>query len=94
MSSKTYYGYLVNRSNITYIGLITGRERWTFRFRGMSVEEAHSRLKFQHLRTNVNIEKPTLFDKAMFESCKLLCEKAYKIDVGLAYQVQGGRYSV
>lgn len=81
------YCYLLEGAGKTYAGILVKNQGYIFRFENMNKEEALAHIKFQNLRTNLN-EDLNPYDKEPLEKCKKLCEKQYKKDIGLGYQVQ------
>jgi hypothetical protein len=91
---KTWFAYLLRGGNSTYVGLTTADLKYTIKFENMNFDEARRRLKFNHLRTNLD-DGLTVFDKNILQDCRKLAENAWHKDCGLGYQVtsqvKGGR---
>ena len=84
---KTWFAYLLRGGNSTYVGLLSGKQKFTFKFGNMDFAETRQRLKFQNLRTNLD-DGLTVFDKNILQDCRKLAENAWHKDCGLSYQVK------
>lgn len=85
--ARTWYSYFLKGGNSTYVGLTTADLKYTIKFENMRFDEARRRLKFNHLRTNLD-DGLTVFDKNILQDCRKLAENAWHKDCGLGYRVK------
>lgn len=83
---KTWHGYFLKGGNSTYIGIISGKAQYQFKFKDVDFAEARRHIKFKHFRTNLD-DGLTVFDKAILSDCRKLAENRWREDCGLDYQV-------
>lgn len=84
------HAYLMRGASKTYVGLDANQTLYCFKFDD-DIQNTYQRLHrgFKNLVTNKE-EYLSVWDKEILERCRKVCEKQYKIDVGLDYQVKGG----
>lgn len=86
-NKNTWFAYLLRGGCSTYVGLLSGDQKFTFKFENMDFKETRQRLKFNNLRTNLD-EHLTVFDKNLLQDCRKLAENRWHKDCGLGYQVK------
>lgn len=86
---KTWYGFLMPRNNIIYIGLKTEDFEKCWRW-DMDIQDANNRLHrcFKHFYCNLDDTKYKGFPDAMLKDCRRIAENAWYKDCGLGYRVK------